>query len=149
MDALQLAELALRQAATPLPGGTANVKPMDALRILRSASSALFAQAALHGQLAKVEWAQEKNRLLKMLVVILAGFACLLCLMLFGGAFMLAISWETVFRIPVAVALLVCYALGIATACYCFGRLALSGEQAFAATREEIAVDIALIRSKL
>lgn len=144
MEQSQIAEPIATSSA-----GAAGMKPMDIMRIVRSAGGALLAQAALHGQLARVEWEEEKNRLLGMLIVTLAGFSCLLCLMLFGSAFILAISWETGYRIPVVLILLAVYTLGIILAGLRFRTLAAQGEQTFAATREEIAVDIALIRSKL
>ena len=67
------------------PDSTA-INALDAIRTLRSAGGALLDQVALHGQLAQVEWGEEKNRLLKMLVGALLGFACLLCVMLSLGA---------------------------------------------------------------
>ena len=130
------------------PDSTA-INAMRAIRTLRSAGGALFDQVALHGQLAQVEWGEEKNRLLKMLVGAVLGFACLLCVMLALGALALALCWETVYRIPVAAVLVALY--GLATG-FVWRRLvalsALSG-QSFAATRVELAADVALLRSKL
>ena len=79
----------------PVPAGSpaqANINLFAALRILRSAGSALFAQAALHEQLARVEWAEEKSRLLQMLVAILLGFIFLMCgLIVISGALLIAL----------------------------------------------------------
>lgn len=122
---------------------------MNAIRILRSAGGALFAQAALHGQLARVEWAEEKSRLLKMLLIMLLGFACLLCVMLFVGALVLAFTWETAYRIPAVMALIAGYGIGTIIAWHRFHALSALSGQAFAATREELAADLALIRSRL
>lgn len=58
------------------------INALGAIRILRSAGGALFDQVALHGQLARLEWDEEKNRLLKMLAGAVLGLACLLCVML-------------------------------------------------------------------
>jgi uncharacterized membrane protein YqjE len=134
--------------ATPRAAG-ATLNPLDVIRILRSAGGALFAQAALHGKLAGVEWAQEKRRLLKMLLVTLLGFASLLCVMLFVGVLVLALSWETAYRIPAVIALIAIYALATGTAWRRFQALSALSEQSFAATREELAADIALLKSKL
>ncbi len=123
------------------------MKPFDAIRILNSAGGALFAQARLHGQLARVEWQEEKIRLLKMLVAVLLGFVGLLCFLLFAGMAVLAFSWDSAYRIPVAVILVAVYALGTALAWRWFK--GLSARVAFAATREELAADLALIRSTL
>ena len=70
-------------ASQPTPDSAA-INPLDVIRILRSAGGSLFTQVALYGQLARVEWAEEKNRLLKMLVVALLGFASLLCVDMLG-----------------------------------------------------------------
>lgn len=122
---------------------------LDIIRILRSAGGALFNQTALHAQLARVEWAEERSRLLQMLMFSLLGFACLLCALLFAGALVLAVSCDTGFRIPALMMLILLFALGVRHAWKRFQLLAAQGEQAFAATREEIAADIALLRSKL
>jgi len=121
------------------------MKPLDAIRILNSAGGALFAQARLHGQLVRVEWEEEKIRLLKLLVAALLGLAGLLCFMLFAGIAVLASSWDSGYRIPVAVILVAVYALGAALAWRWFR--ALSARRSFAATREELAADLALLRS--
>ena len=62
------------------------MNPLDAIRVLRPAGGVLLDQAILHGELARVEWAQEKERLLKMLASTLVGYMCLLCTLLFAGS---------------------------------------------------------------
>lgn len=133
-------------ATTP---DAAQFNPLDVVRILRSAGAALFTQATLHGQLARVEWAEEKARLLRMLVVGLLGFASLLCVMLAVGALVLAFSWDTAYRIPAAVALLAAYGLGAGFAWVRIKALSAQSSQAFAATREELAANLALLKSNL
>lgn len=125
------------------------IHPLDAYRMLRTAGGTILSQAALHGQLAWVEWEEEKNRLLKMLVVTLLGFACLLCVMLAAGALVLACSWETGYRIAAMTILLLLYGAGTALAWRRFQALAALGAHSFAGTREELAVDLALLRSHL
>lgn len=131
------------------PSESTLLNVLDIIRLLRSAGGTLFAQTALYAELARVEWEEEKNRLLKMLLVILLGLACLLCAMLFVGTLVLALSWETVYRIPVLIALIVVYGGGTGLAWRRFQILSMQSTQSFAATREEIAADISLLRSKL
>jgi len=128
------------------PDSTA-INPLDVIRILLSAGDSVLAQAALHGQLARVEWAEQKDRLLKMLLVTLLGYAGLLCVMLFVGALALAFSWDTEYRIPTVLALIAIYGLGSALAWRRFRALSALSSQAFAATREELAEDLAVLRS--
>ncbi|HZX15365.1 MAG TPA: phage holin family protein [Pseudomonas sp.] len=118
------------------------------LRLLRSAGRAVFAQAALHGQLARVEWAEEKQRLLRILVTTVFGFVCLLCLMLLGNALVLALSWATPYRIHALVGLICLHGLAVAIAWHHVRRLVRQGSS-FAATRAEVAADIALIKRNL
>lgn len=148
MSAYQSAESRSDAGDQPNPEA-ATINPLNVIRILRSAGSALFAQAALHGQLARIEWAEEKARLLKLLVTAMLGMACLLCAMLFVGVLVLAVSWETDYRIHAVVALIAFYGVGIVVAVHCMQTLAALGERSFAATREELAADIELIRSQL
>lgn len=135
-------------AFPPAPDST-EINPLDAIRMLRSAGKPLFAQAALHGQLARVEWAEEKTRLIKMLVLVLLGFVGLLCVLLFLGVLVLAYSWDTAYRIPAVMALIVVFGLVTGIAWRRFQALSAQSSQAFAATREELAADLALLKSKL
>jgi uncharacterized membrane protein YqjE len=128
---------------------SAAINPLDVVRMLRSAGAALFTQAAMHGQLARIEWADEKARLLQMLVAGLVGFAGLLCVMLFAGGLVLAFSWDTAYRIQAAIALVVAYGLITGFAWSRLKALSARGNQSFAATREELAADLALLKSKL
>lgn len=125
------------------------VSPLDVLRLLRSAGGALLAQATLHGQLARVEWEVEKQRLLKLLCVSLVGFSCFLCAIFFIGVAALACSWDTPYRLHTVAVLIVVYSAGASIALYRIRSLLALGEQAFAATRAELAADIALIKSTL
>jgi uncharacterized membrane protein YqjE len=133
---------------TMTPDSTA-INALSAIRTLRSAGGALFDQVALHGQLAQVEWGEEKNRLVKMLLGAVLGFAFLLCVMLSLGALALALCWGTVYRIPAAAGLVALYGLGTGFAWRRFAILSALSGQSFAATRVELAADLALLRSKL
>ena len=122
---------------------------LSALRIVRSAGGALCTQAGLYGQLAHIEWLEEKIRLRNMLLMALLGFASVLCVMLFTGIAALALSWETAYRLPAVIALLLFYAAGMALAWYRLSALSASGSRSFAALREELSIDAALLRSRL
>ena len=115
--------------------------------MLHAAGSALLAQAALHGQLVQLEWDQEKQRLLRLLITTLLGFAALMCLLGVLSAVMLATTWDTAFRIPVALLLVGVYAVATALAWRRFKALVKLGDDSFAATRQELSADLALLRS--
>lgn len=119
------------------------------LRIVRSAGTALCKQAGLYGQLARVEWQEEKIRLIRMLVLTLLGFASLLCFMLIGGIAVMAYSWDTGYRLPAVIGLLLLYGAGLGTAWYFLGVLSAAGTRSFSALREELSTDAALFRSQL
>jgi len=127
----------------------ASISPLDVVRILRSAGSSLLTQAGLHGQLARVEWAAEKNRLTGLLIAALIVGIGVLCTLLMAGALVLAFSWDTPYRIPAALGLVLFYAACAGFAWLRFKNLSARGREAFAGTREEIAADLALIRSRL
>ena len=122
---------------------------LGALRIVRTAGGALCTQAGLYGQLARIEWLEEKIRLRSMLLMALLGFASVLCVMLFTGIAVLAFSWETAYRLPAVITLLLFYATGMALAWYRLRALSASGSRSFAALREELSIDAALLRSRL
>lgn len=128
---------------------SAGISLLDLIRLLRSAGKAILGQGALYGELARVEWAEEKNRLTKMFVIGMAAFACLLGVLLFTGVLVMAISWDTPYRIPAVLAMVVIYGIGVGIAWHKVRILSSSSGLAFAVTREEFAADIALIKSKL
>lgn len=136
-------------SAARAPSAAPGVSPLDALRILSSAGGALFDQALLHGQLAQVELEQEKNRLLKMVWISLLGFACLLCVMLFTGALVLAATWETAYRLPAVSGLVLVYGVATAIAWNRLKAVSALGGRTFAASREELAADAALLKRNL
>lgn len=122
--------------------------PQRVVRVLQSAGGALLVQAVLHGQLAAIEWKEERHRLQRMLALTLAGFACLLCTLLFAGALALSASWETGYRIHVLALLMLLFGFGTVLAWQRFGIRAAAGDHSFAASREELAADIALLKAK-
>lgn len=123
--------------------------PLGALRLLRSAGGALFAQAALHSQLARVEWAEEKIRLTRMAIAAVVALVSTICLLLLGSFVVLALSWNTPFQIHVIVGVLVVYLVAILLSIRALMQQIALGALSFAATREEIAADLALLKAKL
>ncbi len=137
-------------SASPEPSrAAAGIGLLEAVRNLHSAGGALLVQALLHGQLARVEWEEEKHRLLQLLLASLFGFACLLCLLLFAGGVVLVVCWETAYRIPAALCLILLYGFGVAAAWRRIQACSVLGERAFAASLEEFSADAALLKSHL
>lgn len=137
------------EAAPLVAAEPSTTTPLDVVRLLRSGGRALLAQALLHGQLARIEWQEEKKRLLRMLAFTLLGFACLLCALLFAGGLLLAVAWDTAWRLPALAGLVLLYGAATALAWRRFRRLADLGDRAFAGLREELAADAALLRNNL
>lgn len=107
----------------------------------------MFTHAQLHARLLGLEWSQEKQRLVQLLVAGAFAFASATCLLLFTGIAALSISWDTPYRLPTALAAMALYGL---TLFLCWRKFcALTAADAFAATRAELAADLALLRSKL
>jgi uncharacterized membrane protein YqjE len=134
-----------------LPAASDSAPPSTAavLRIVRNAGGALLVQAGLHARLLRVEWAEAKERLMKMLLATLLGFACLLALLLTLGALLVALSWGTPYRLQALAALTALYALGAAFAWRSFQVQSQLNSTSFAATRVELAADLDLLRGQL
>jgi uncharacterized membrane protein YqjE len=122
---------------------------LNLLRIFRSASKAILAQVNLHQQLVKVEWEEEKKRLSQLFLACLFGFACLICLLFFLGFLVVALSWDTQYRAVSILVLCGVYGLGLYISWNRFARLAKSPEGFFSNTREELAADFSMIKSKI
>jgi uncharacterized membrane protein YqjE len=122
---------------------------VEIIQRLRALAKIFFVQLELHGKLAKVEWAEEKIRLQQLFIMAGVGFACLLCALLFAGFFVIALSWDTEYRLITIAAMFGFYSLVLGFCIYRIAILAARGSITFAATREEIAADLALIRSQL
>jgi uncharacterized membrane protein YqjE len=133
----------------PAAESSSIISPLNAIHILRSAGGALLTQIGLHGRLAEIEWKEQKLRLVQMLLFVLLGFTCLLCVMLFAGVLVLALSWDTSYRVLSVLVLLAAYGAATGFAWQRFQTLAARSNEAFAATRAELAADIALFKSKL
>lgn len=116
---------------------------------LRAAAPHLVHLVALHEELAQQEWAQEKARLLQLLLASLLGFTCLVITLLLSCALVVALSWQTPYRIVALLGLLLGHGLVAALAWWRASTLVARGAMRFATTREELAADIALLKSRL
>ena len=139
----------MTQTAANESVATSALNTLRTLRILRSASAALLAQASLHARLAQVEWISEKARLSRLLAMAVVAFTGVLCALLCAGGLVIAISWETEYRLLCALAVIVVYLAIAAYAWHRVGALSALGGKAFQATREELAADIEMLRSRL
>ncbi len=123
--------------------------PLSLIRLLRSAGGALLAQAALHGQLARVEWAEEKIRLTRIAIAAILAFISALCLLLLSSVVALALSWNTPYQLAVISAVLLVYVVLLVVSVRILKQQIALGALSFAATREEVAADLALLKAKL
>jgi uncharacterized membrane protein YqjE len=133
----------------PATVDAASISTADLLRIVRSSGGALLVQAGLHGQLLRVEWEQEKARLLRLVMASLLGFACLLGLLAALSTLVMALYWDTPSRIRAVCALVAVYGLGAAFAWRMCKAQAALGDNSFSASRSELAADLEMLRSKL
>jgi uncharacterized membrane protein YqjE len=106
-------------------------------------------QLYLYGQLASMEWKAEQYRLTGMLISLMLCSTFLLCLLIALSGLVILFSWDTLYRYWAITALVGFHGLGTLLACFVFRKLASQGHLAFSDTREEIAVDIALLRQVL
>ncbi len=126
-----------------------SINPLQLFSIIRSAGSALSAQASLHAQLAQVEWEEEKQRLTNLVIFSVVTFASFLGFLFIVSAFAIALSWDTQYRIPVFITLIIAYFGTLVWAALRVKKLAALGAKSFAATRAEIAADISLLKNAL
>jgi len=141
----------MMDTARSTPEGAAHIAAdvLSAARIMRAAGGALWTQATLHGELARIEWAVEKQRLQRRLSLLAVGFALGACALLALGALALVLAWDTPWRVTVAVALPLVYGGLAALVAWRLRVDAANSGPAFAATRQELAADLALLRSRL
>ncbi len=122
---------------------------LDVVRMLRAAGAVLVSQAGLHGQLLQLEWEAEKSRIIGMLVAVAVIVIGLFCALLTLGALVLVFTWDTRYRIPATIAVLLAYAGTAAFAWYRLRVLSARGRDAFSASREELSADLELLKSRL
>lgn len=122
---------------------------MEIIQRLRLLMKELVIQLELHGRLLKIEWQEEKNRIQQILFMALLGFAFIVCALLSLGIFFIAANWSSEYRLLSIAILSAVYLTGLVLCWLRFNALVARGAQSFAASREELAADIALIRSRL
>ncbi len=122
---------------------------LGAFQLLRSASEPLITQLKLHAQLLNIEWAEEKKRLSRMLIISLVGYACFLCLLFFIGMLVLVLTWNSDFFIISLIILCTVYGLGAFLAWRKVMKLLKCPDRLFASSRKELAADMAMILSKI
>jgi uncharacterized membrane protein YqjE len=136
----------------PAVGNSAAATAVDVLsaaRILRAAGGALWTQAGLHAELARIEWVAEKQRLLRQLMLAALVLVLAIGALFAAGALLLVIAWDTPWRLAAAIALPLLYAVAAAVVAWRLRVGAVRAAPAFAATRQELAADLALLRSRL
>lgn len=107
---------------------------------------AVLSQAGLHGQLVWVDWLEEKSRLLKLMLTVLLGFATLQALLLSITVLIMALSWNSLYRLTALVGLGLVFAAILGWVWQRLKQLAALGDHSFAASRRELAADLALLK---
>ncbi len=125
------------------------MNPGQSRTAVGSTTSALLAQGALYGQLAWAELTVEKDRLLQMLLLLLVGFSLLTSLLVAVTIWVLLVSWDTEYRTLVLVGSGLVHVALLTGISWRFLVLTRQSHQAFCDTREELATDFALLRSRL
>lgn len=120
---------------------------LDWVRVLGGARHALIDHGLLHGQLVGIELEQEKRRLVHVLLLALVGVAALTCTLLCVGLLVLAITWDTPYRVPALFAMLLTYASATFAMWLSLRSAVDAGGQGFSASFEELAADAALLRN--
>lgn len=122
---------------------------LGTLQQLRLASDPLIAQLKLHAQLLNLEWADEKQRLSRLLITSLVGYACFLCLLFFIGMLVLVLSWNSNFFIISLIILCTLYGFVAFWAWRKVMKLLKCPDSLFASSRKELAADMAMILRKI
>ncbi len=128
---------------------TSEFSPLRTIALLRSAGGAFIAQAGLHAELARVEWAEEKIRIKRTAIAGFIGFISAQCLLMSLGLIALVSSWRTPYEVPVMAAVLLGYLAICVIALYAMTNQSAFSAKTFAVTRQEISADLAMLRSTL
>lgn len=123
--------------------------PLRTLKVLRLASSTLSEQAGLYAELVQLELEAQKVRYKRMMIFLVIAFFCLLGLLIFTGVFILALSWDTEYRIHSILLIMFIYLLGLIIFGLQAKKLATAGPPAFETLKQEICADINAIKSEL
>lgn len=96
--------------------------------------------------LAQLEWQDEKRRLARLLVSLLAAVWLAGLAVTFLGALVIIACWDTPWRVWAAAGVALALCLGLAWAVAQVQRLLRQGEQSFALLRRELAADLDTLR---
>ena len=140
MDALQMGSSSKDDDPTSL---------MDLVRTWRTLRDTVDSQAGLYAQLIQLELEQEKARLTRIAILASVAVFCLGGCMLFLGILLLALVWDHDYRNWFIGAIVVGYALVALIAAWRIKTVKRTYGRPFASVREELAADIASIKSQL
>lgn len=122
---------------------------MRIIKKMYKAKDAIHAQAALHRDLIRLEWQEEKRRWLKILALGALSVIFLFCSFAFIGVLVILLSWDTQYRLHSVVGLVITFALAVVVTWWRLLALVALGRNAFIASREELAADIAMFKNSL
>lgn len=122
---------------------------MDPLQRIQAFAKLLLMQLELYGQLANVEWQEEKRHLQQLATIIMLGVVFFAAFLFGAGIFLVTLVWDTDYRLFAIAALVGTYGLGAAVCSYWVRKKMAGSYKSFSAIRAEIISDIELIRSQL
>lgn len=145
-----MAKLMTRTRDGDIPPGNTNHLPLsnilNLIHTLRESGDALYEHEQLHRALISIEWQEEKKRISQLFILYLIGLAFFICLLIFSGATVMILSWNTEYRLVSALTLCAVYAIASYFAWRRFLILASRPDAFFASTRQELMGDIAMIK---
>lgn len=119
------------------------------LRAMRGAAPLVVELMHIRAELARVEWAQEKERLQRLAVAGTVLGLCLLLAVVFACVALIVGFWDTAYRTWVAAAIPVLFVLAAGAAFAAVRRQRARAAERFAGSREEWAKDLAWLRARL
>lgn len=125
--------------------------PLRVLRLfrsLRSSAPVLQEHVSLMLELACIEWRQERQRFLGLVVAGAIVSFCAMSFMAFSAAIILAALWGTPYRALAIGVVLVSYAAGSIAAWFKLRQFMQQGIRSFGATREELTRDLSRLKQK-
>lgn len=131
-----------------VPDQPSSHSPLDMLHRVKSGWRPMLGHLGLHGELAEVEWAIERQRWLLMLTTSLLGTVSLLLTLMLASTLVMSLVWNTPYRLPVLGGLTLLAGVLTAYAWWRFRDLSSQSNQAFAASREELLADLALWKER-
>jgi uncharacterized membrane protein YqjE len=139
----------MQPAAPPARKESTAAIALEAIRVVRAVGGDALEHAVLLGSLLQLEWEQELKRLKGLLIAAVIGGVSLFVLVLFAVGLVLAVSWDTPYRVLAVLGLAALFAAGSWAAFRRVSTLSEQGKASFAATREQYAKDLALLKEHL